>query len=104
MAKLAVAGPFDERDSDGDPGRDPVGPEARESFRFREGRLLDLQRVEPRPQVEQHLRVEARPDLPRERELALVVMTDEQRAEADPRALRIGEAADEEVVRQLASS
>ena len=66
------------------------------------GVLRDLERVEPRAQLEQQLRVEAGADLAGEDEVVAVVVADEQRAEADARALRIGEAADDELLRRLA--
>ena len=69
---------------------------------LRERRLRDLERVEPRAQVEQQLRVEAGADLAGEDEVVAVEVADEQRAEADAAALRIGEAADDELLRRLA--
>ena len=65
----------------------------------RERRRRDLGRVEPRAQIEQQLRVEAGSDLSGEDEVAAVEIADEQRAEADAAALRIREAADDEILR-----
>ena len=69
---------------------------------LRERRRGDLERVEPRAQVEQQLRVEARADLAGEHEVVALEVADEQRAQADARALRIGEAADDELLARLA--
>ena len=74
----------------------PVRAQARQALGLRERRLRDLERVEPRAQVEQQRRVEAGADLPGEARSRPVEVADEQRAEADARALRIGEAADDE--------
>ena len=63
------------------------------------GVFFDLQRVEPRAQLEQQLGVEAGADLSREDQVVAVVVADEQRAEADARPLRIGEAADHQLLR-----
>ena len=59
-------------------------------------------RVEPRAQIEQELRVEAGADLSGKHEIAAFVVADEQRAETDARALRIGEPADDELLRRFA--
>ena len=59
-------------------------------------------RIEARAQVEQQLRVEAGADLAGKHEVLAFVVADEQRAEADARALRIGKAADDELLRRLA--
>jgi hypothetical protein len=55
MAQLVVAGPLDEADLHDDLGTHPVGAQARQPDGFGERRLLDLERVEPRAQLEQHL-------------------------------------------------
>src|SRR6185369_2896381 len=47
-------------------------------------------------------RVEAGSNLARENEVAVFVMTDEERAETDSLPLRIRETADEKILRQLA--
>ena len=61
-----------------------------------------LDRVETVSKVEQHLRVEAGADLSGKHQIGPVVVADEQRAEPDARALWIGEAADDEFLRELA--
>src|SRR5207253_4231278 len=61
-----------------------------------------LDSIEPRAQIEQQLRVEAGADLAGEHEFVLLEIPDEQRAEADAPPLRIGEAADDELLRRLA--
>ncbi len=66
------------------------------------GVCRNLDRVEPPAQVEQQLRIEAGADLSREHQVRPVVVADQQRAEADARALRIGESADDELLRRLA--
>ena len=71
-------------------------------FALVNGVFGDLERVEPRAQVEQQLGVEAGADLAGEHEIVLFEVADQQRAQADARALRIGEAADDELLRRLA--
>src|SRR3569832_1412029 len=100
MAQLAVDGPFDERDRDFYLWVYPVRPEPWQAARFREWRFRNFDRVEPLAQIDEEPAVDAGADLAGEGELSLVVMPDEQRAEADTRALRIGEAADDELVPQ----
>src|SRR2546422_301340 len=100
MAQLAVHRPLDEGDLDDDLGPRPVRAQARQPFRSGEGRLWDLEAIQPRAQIEQELCVEAGADLAGEHEVVTVEVPDEQRAEADPRALRIGEAADHELLRR----
>src|SRR3954466_12719415 len=102
MAELSVYGPFDESDGDDDFGTHPVGAQPRQAVRPRERRLRDLDRVKPAPQIEQQLRVEAGANLTCERELSMVVVADQQRAQSDAGSLRIGETADDEVMRELA--
>src|SRR5262245_3412266 len=109
MAQLAVDGPLDEGDLHHDLGTHPVRAQARQPGRFRERRLRDLDAIEPRAQIEQQLRVEARADFAGEHEIVWLALRlalrapralsrgeipDEQRTEPDARALRIGEAAD----------
>ena len=62
----------------------------------------DFDGVEALSQIQQQLRVEAGADLAGEDEVAAFVVADEQRAEPDARALRIGEPADDELLRRLA--
>src|SRR5262245_15684709 len=102
MAQLPVNGPFDERHTHADPGTDPVRANPGKPFRLREGRLWNLQRVETTTEIEEHLGVEPRSDLPGEDEIVALEHPDEQRAEAHAPALRIGEAADHQLRRRLA--
>src|SRR2546429_4943413 len=102
MTKLAVNRPFDEGDLHDDLGLHPMRAQPRQPGPSREGRPGDLDRVEPRAQLQQQLRVESGANLPREYEIVVLEISDEQRAEADPLALGIGEAADHELLRRLA--
>src|SRR5947208_1544388 len=113
MAELAVAGPFDEGDLDDDLRTHPMRALSRKADGLCERRLRDLERVESGPQVEQEFRIETGAHLAREHEVDVVALrlglrapralsrgevADEQRAEADPRALRIGEATHHELL------
>ena len=69
---------------------------------FVNGDVGTSMRVEPRSQIQQELCVEAGADLPGKHEIAAFVVADEQRAQADARALRIGEPAHDELLRRLA--
>src|SRR5687767_4637050 len=102
MPELAVHGPLDETDLHDDGRSDPVGAETGKALGLRERRLRDFERVEPRAQVEQQLCVETGADLAGKDEVLSFVIADEQGAEADARALRIGEPADYELLRRLA--
>src|SRR5262245_12219960 len=102
MAQLAVAGPLDEGDLDDDFGSRPVRAVARQADRTRERRARERERVELRSELRQQLRVEAGADLSREHEVVALEVADEQRAQADPAAPRVGEAADHELLRRLA--
>src|SRR5690349_2146900 len=105
MAQLAAVGPLDERDLDGDLRTREVRA-ARQAHRASERRRRDGERVEALAQREQPAGVEPGADLPGEPQLARGVMPysvpDQQRAEALARALRIGPAADHELLRDLA--
>src|SRR5690349_14228852 len=101
MTKLVVLRPFHESDLHDDRRLDPMRAQARQSFRNGERRLVDLDQIQLLTQVEQQLSIESSADLSRENEIILVVITDEQRAESDARALRIGEAADDELLRRF---
>src|SRR5688572_16677027 len=102
MPQLAVYGPFRERDLHDDFGLDPMGSDLRQPYGLgeRRGRLLDP--IEPLTQVEEQGVVEAGSDLAGEDEVVRFEIPDEQRAEADARALRIGEPADDQFLRRLA--
>ena len=86
MAQLAVHRPLDEGDLHDDLGPHPVRAQARQADApCVNGGFGDLERVEPRAQVEQQLGVEARADLAGEDEVVAFEVADEQRAEADAR-------------------
>ena len=102
MAKLAVHRPLDEGNLHDDLGPHPVRANARQSDGFGERRFRDLDRIEPRAKFQQQLGIEARADLPGEDEVVALEISDEQRAQADASALRIGESADHELLRRLA--
>ena len=101
MPQLVVAGPLDERHLHDDRRPHPVRAQLRQALRDRERRLRDLDRIETLAQIEQQLGVEAGADLSGEHEVVAFVVADQQRAEADARALRIGEAADHQLLRAL---
>src|SRR4249919_1266919 len=104
MAQLPGRGPLAEPDLADQPGLDPVHP------RHRTRQLAALERGtwpfdggQPVVQAAQHLVGEAGADLTRvEQPSAGVVVAEQQRAEPDPRALRVGEAADDELLAALA--
>src|SRR3984893_1626840 len=102
MPQLAVHGPLDEADPHDQLRTYPVRAQARQPLRLRERRYRQLDRVESRAQIEEQLRVEAGADLSHEDEIVAVVVADEQRTETGARALRIGKAADHELLRELA--
>src|SRR5687768_4631373 len=102
MTKLAVHGPFDEGDVHGDLRTDPVGALAREADGLRERRLRDLEPVETLAQIQQQPGVETGADLAGEHELLLLEVANEEGAEPDAPSLRVGESADDEVLRGLA--
>src|SRR5262245_4354029 len=102
MAQLAVHRPLDEADLHDDLRPHPVRAQPREALRARERRRGNLERVEPRTEIEQKLGVESCADLSGKAEVAALEVPDEQRAEPDALALRIGEAADDELLRLLA--
>src|SRR5438309_7174538 len=95
-------GPFDEGDLDDDLRSHPVGAHPRQPLGSGEGRLVDFETVESRAKLREQSRVEARPDLAGEHEVAVIEIADEERAQPDATALGIGEAADDEALRHLA--
>src|SRR5437879_13624126 len=95
-------GPLDERDLHYDLGPHPMGADARQAGRFCEGAARNLESVEALAEVEEQLGVEARADLPRENEIVALEVAKQDRAEAPAHALRIGEAADDQLLRGLA--
>ena len=97
MAQLAVPGPLDEADLHDNLRTHPVRAQARQPLGLRERRLRNLERIQPRAKIQQQRVVEAGADLSgKARSPRLVEVADEQRAEPDALALRIGEAADDE--------
>src|SRR4051812_27738694 len=100
MPELSVHRPLDEPDLHDDLGANPMAVTG-QAFAVRERRLLDRESVETPSQIEQELGIEAGADLAREREVVAVMVADEQRAEADSGALRIGEPADDKFLRRF---
>src|SRR4030095_5440143 len=100
--QFAVAGPLGEGDLNDDRRLDPVRPQTRQADRLRERRRVERDRVEPGAQVEEQFRVEARADLAREDEVVSLEEADQQCAEPNAASLRIGEAADHELLARLA--
>src|SRR5262245_4462580 len=102
VAELVVHGPLSERDLHDDLRCHPVRAQARQPLRLREWRLVDFQAIEPGAKIEQQLGVEAGADFPCKDEVVAFEVSNEQRTETDSRALRIGEAADDELLARLA--
>src|SRR3954469_4104921 len=99
MTDLAVAGPLGELDFADEFRAHPVGVAAERTRRPRiEGARRLLERVEAAPQVDGGLVAKAGADLAGEHEAWAVVVADEQRADPDAAALRIGEPADDELL------
>src|SRR5688500_9136409 len=94
--------PLDEGNLDDDLRPHPVRANPGQPDRFRERCRGNLQRVEALAEVEQKPGIEARADLARKDEVVIVVVADEQGAEALASALWIGKAADDELLRRLA--
>src|SRR5262245_63489514 len=102
MAQLVVVGPFDESRLHDDLGPDPVRAQARQAAGARERRLRHLEGIEPRAELGQEPGIEACADLAGKHEIVAIVVADEEGAEPDAAALRIGEAADDEILLDLA--
>src|SRR5574339_682141 len=100
MTQLAVRGPLDKSDVDKDLRLHPVRTQTRQARGFRERRLWDLEFIEPGAETQKKLRIEACSYLAREDEVIVLLMTDEQRTETHSLPLRIGETADDKVLRQ----
>src|SRR5687767_10925397 len=101
VPQLVVLRPFDERHLHDDLGPHPMRAQARQADGLRERRLCHFECVETPPQIEQELGVETGADLAREHEVVAIVVTDQQGAQADAGALRIGESADHQLLRAL---
>src|SRR5262249_10120423 len=97
-AQLAVPRPLDERHLHDDLRSHPVPPATRQAVAAREGAGRLLQRVEALAQLEQQTCVEAGADLAREDEVGAGEEADQQRAQADETALRLREAADDQLL------
>src|SRR6185369_2255928 len=102
VTKFAMCGPFDKTDFDDDLRFDPVRAQSRETDGFGERRFRNLEVVQLCAQIKQQLRIKTGANPARKNELAVFIMTDEQRAESNTLALRISKTADDKVVRQLA--
>ena len=102
MAEFAVGGPFDKANLDADPWLDPMRAQSRQPFRFGEWCFGNFDLVQLRAKIEQQFSVKPGSDLSRENEIAVFVITNEERAQADALALRIRKTTNNEVLRQLA--
>src|SRR6476661_7254961 len=100
--ELALRRPLDEGNLDDDLGTHPVRPNARQSDGLCKRGGWDLERIEPCAKIEQQPGVKARTDLSGEDEVFLFEVADEQRAQTDARALRIGKPSYHELLRGLA--
>ena len=101
MAKLAVHRPFDEGDLDDDLRTHPMRAHAWQPDGLRERRLRDLERIQPRAEIQQQLRVETGADLPAKTKSSRLEVAHQQRAEADPYALWVREPANDELLRRF---
>src|SRR5262245_14864583 len=102
MAQLSMHRPFDECDLHDDFRTCPVSAQSRESFRLRERCGRDFHRVQARTQFEEEPGIKAGADLAREYEVFIFEVANQQRAQANARALRIRETANHELLRSLA--
>src|SRR5688572_13465881 len=102
MPKLSMAGPFHEGDLHDNLGAHPMRAQFRQSDGFRERRSLDLETVQLRAKAQEERGVEAGSHLARENKIVSVEVADEQRSQSHSPALRIGEAADHELLGGLA--
>src|SRR5262245_3527699 len=102
MPQLTVHRPLDESHLHHDLRMYPVRTKLRQALGSGERRLWDLDRIESLSEIQEQLRIEAGADLSREHEVVSVVIANEQGTQTDARTLRIGEAADDELLRGLA--
>src|SRR5207249_1843619 len=93
----ALARPLGEGDLGHELGPYPARP-LRDRMDVGEGRLRGLEAAHPRAELEQRLAVEPGAHLPRVAQVAVLVVTDQQRAEPDARATGRGETADHELL------
>src|SRR5437899_4980510 len=96
MAQLSVRRPLDEPDLDDDLRPNPVSSNARQALPTGERCRGDFKRVQAFAQIPQQLRIEPGSNFAREQQVVTPEMTDEQCAETNSRALRIGETAHDE--------
>src|SRR5262249_10795336 len=96
VSKLAVRGPLTEPDLGDEMRPHPVRTGLADAIAERGGVLFEP--VELLAQRHERLRVEAGTDLARVAQIATFVVAHEQRAEPDATALRLGEAADDELL------
>src|SRR4051794_9983257 len=102
MAQAPRARPLGERDLGDELGLHPRDPALADRRGVGERRVVAGERAHPRAQVAQGLAVEAGADLAGVAQRAAVVVAEQQRAELGARALRSGEAADDELLALLA--
>ena len=102
MSQLAMRGPLDEGDLYNNFRLYPMRPKARQSFSFCEGRFLHFELIQPRPKLEQQLRIKAGADFSSEDEIFLIIVPDKQCAETYTAALWICESTNDEFLRRFA--
>src|SRR5687768_3199321 len=102
MPQLAVHGPLDECHLHDNFRTHPMRAQPRQTYCLRKRRRRYLDRIEPPSQIEQKLSVEAGSDPSREYKIAAFVITDEQCAKTYSRALRIGKATNNQLLRCFA--
>jgi hypothetical protein len=96
MPQLPMRGPLDEGDPNDHFWTYPVRAEAGQTCAFRKRRSRHCQCVEPLSKIQQELRIETGPDLPRKDEITAFVVADKQSAQTDSSTLRIGEPANDQ--------
>jgi hypothetical protein len=97
MAQLPLTGPFAEADLGDQLRPHPMHPRAGESP-DRERRLVLLQRGQPPPEALEQLVVETGPDLAGVDQVVALPVAEQQSAEAVPGPLRVGVAADHQLL------
>ncbi len=102
MPQLAVAGPFDEGDLHHDLRTDPMRAQTGQAGGARERRLRSAPSHRGVGASRAGASYRSRCRSSRQRRNRAFVVADEQRAQADARALRIGEAAHHELLRRFA--
>src|SRR5262252_2483700 len=102
MAELAVQGPLNKADLDNDLRLNPLGSQARQTYSPGERSLWYLEVIELRSQIEKQLSVKAGSNLPRKNKIVTVKVANQQGTQAYSFPLRIGKAANNELLGQLA--